>query len=178
MPICFIIFIVFDKGFLVETAVRKSSIDLEEHQRKIFGQYGEYFAIALLEWSKFTLKNEIHKIKVRHTKKLKDLNAIDPFDKFNIKHTVINLSGCALTKEKFEALSLGLNMSWPNYRLDEIRFQSELEAKYNLISKKVPNTNEIHTDLKHAFLDIFQTSKTSIKHYRPSKKVSIKQKHM
>ena len=136
MPICFIIFIVFDKGFLVETAVRKSSIDLEEHQRKIFGQYGEYFAIALLEWSKFTLKNEIHKIKVRHTKKLKDLNAIDPFDKFNIKHTVINLSGCALTKEQFKQLSLGLNMSWPNYRLDEIRFQSELEAKNILYLKK------------------------------------------
>ena len=110
-------------------------------------------------------------MKFRHTKKLKALNASDPFDEFSVKNTVINLSNITLTKDQNEALSLGLNMSWPNFKFDEIRLQSELEAKYNIISKKVANTNEIHTTLKHSFLELFQTCKKSIKHFRPPQKV-------
>ena len=97
------------KRALIQSRVdfQKSAANFEMHESYIKETFSEYFVVALLEWSKNILQTQYLDMKERHLRKLKNLNATDPFERFSVKNTVINLTNTQLSKMQKDALSLG-----------------------------------------------------------------------
>ena len=111
-----------------------------QHQINCFNIYGEFYILALFEWCKHALNKKYTNMQMTHRKKLSQLNATNTYEKFKVTNTVINLSNVSITKTQHEALSLGLNMTWPN-------------------TNKIEHNEEIQAHLRHAFLDIYRSCK-------------------
>jgi len=105
-----------------------------DHECKFFLNSEQALATALV---KHFVKNELTTIKKKLRNQLQSLIIEKEAKIFKQNQTVkpvVNLSNRELTKNEYQTLALGMNMTWPS-KIKSLQVKTDIEAAYNKISK-------------------------------------------